>query len=275
MHVFYEKKDEKFSCSSVTNMNFPLHFHDSTELLYVHSGCIEVMIDDQTRQLNRGDLALVYPNMVHSYHTEGQSEIVLTIFQPSCAKDYSISFKNYYPVSPYLSGDDLHADCLLCFERMLHYTKNSESLCIAWLNLLLAYAVPQLTVQKRERTDRLGISHQLIQYLYEHFTESISLDSIARELHFNKSYISRVFSNRLGCGFYDYINQLRLDYVLFLLKDDEKSLTDIWHSAGFTSQKTFNRVFKDKYALTPTQYRQKYLDKQIISQTSKSPAYRK
>jgi len=259
MHIFYENKDEQFSCFKSININFPMHFHRSTELLYVTHGFIQVTIQNSTKLLHRGDIAIVFPDMVHSYQTDEESEIYLIIFNPSCTKEYSVSFQKYFPEIPFLRATTLHSDCSLCFQKIMDYAPVSENLSIAWLNLVLAYIMPEFHMLKKDRSDRPGIAYQLIHYIYDHFTEPITLDLIAEELHFNKNYISRVFSNKLNCGFQDYVNRLRLDYAMHLIKDSDKSFTDIWQEAGFLSQKTFNRVFKDRCGITPTEYRKDHL----------------
>ena len=94
----------------------------------------------------------------------------------------------------------------------------------------------------RDAQAQTDIGYQIISYISNHFQESLTLERIARELHFNKYYISRV-------------NRLRLDYAARLLRETDQSITDIWQEAGFESQKTFNRTFLSCYRMTPSGYR--------------------
>ncbi len=45
--------------------------------------------------------------------------------------------------------------------------------------------------------------------------------------------------------------------MVSLLENSGKTITDIWLDCGFESQRTFNRVFKERYKMTPREYRSK------------------
>ncbi len=121
--------------------------------------------------------------------------------------------------------------------------------------LLLAYLMEDTALLPRDVQAQTDIGYQIISYISNHFQESLTLERIARELHFNKYYISRVFSGKLHCSFHEYVNRLRLDYAARLLRETDQSITDIWQEAGFESQKTFNRTFLSCYRMTPSGYR--------------------
>ncbi len=115
----------------------------------------------------------------------------------------------------------------------------------------------QYTGHNNYATQKQSIPHgyQVISYISTHFQEPLTLDKIAQELHFNKFYISRVFTGRLHCTFHEYLNRLRLDYAARLLRETDRSIMEIWQEAGFESQKTFNRTFRSCYHMTPSEYR--------------------
>ena len=78
---------------------------------------------------------------------------------------------------------------------------------------------------------------------------------MAKDLGISQFTLSRVFSRTFHKNFNQYVNEIRLDYVTLLLKDSDTSVTEIMYDAGFQSQATFNRVFQEKYHMTPKQYR--------------------
>ena len=49
-----------------------------------------------------------------------------------------------------------------------------------------------------------------------------------------------------------------LEYVVNKLRYTSLPVTEIWLGAGFESQRTFNRVFKEKYHMSPREYRRGY-----------------
>ena len=103
-----------------------------------------------------------------------------------------------------------------------------------------------------ESTD---LTWRLIQYIGEHFQEPLSLEGLARELHVNKFYLSHTFSRKLQMNFREYLNHIRLDHARRLIRSTSRPMTEIWAEAGFESQRSFNRVFREVEGMTPGQYR--------------------
>lgn len=132
---------------------------------------------------------------------------------------------------------------------------NKTALCSAWIQVLLALVWPQLTVVRREQSESIEFTCQLVQYIMEHFQEPLTLESLARELHVNKYYISNLFSSRLQTNFRRYLNHVRLEYAMQLINTSDAPLIDVWAEAGFNSQRSFNRAFVEIMGVTPMEYR--------------------
>ena len=132
-------------------------------------------------------------------------------------------------------------------------TKNT--LLHSWIQILLSYTLQELTLIQRPNIHDYDLVYQTIAYVAEHFHEPLSLTSMAKDLGISQFTLSRVFSRTFHKNFNQYVNEIRLDYVTLLLKDSDTSVTEIMYDAGFQSQATFNRVFQEKYHMTPKQYR--------------------
>lgn len=255
MHPFYETQHERYSCFSTENISFPAHLHRSVELLFVMEGALEVTVQEQTMVLDSGGIALIFPDMIHSYHTTSTNKICLCIFNPEYVGIYYNLFWGQQPQEPILTSEQLHPDVSLGISRMLEFNKTTPSLSEAWLHLILTYLLPNMELKPVESKDNTELTHMLIHYISQHFQEPLTLDRIASDLHFNKYYISRIFAKKLHCGFYDYLNQIRLDFAAHLILKSDQKLTGIWQEAGFESQRTFNRAFQKGYGMTPSEYR--------------------
>lgn len=255
MRPFYQNKQDEFQCSLTRDITFPAHLHSAVELIYILEGSLEVMVQSQTKKIRKNEAALIFPDMVHSYLCTDFCRSILCIFSPACAKEYYHMFRRQQPECPFLSAGVQNPDLLLAFRKMLHYAETSRPVSEAWLNLILAFLVPGTLLLPRDSRDNSDISYQLISYISQHFQEPLTLESLADHLHFNKYYISRVFTQKLRCSFYEYVNRLRLDYAAGRLRDTDLHITHIWQEAGFESQKTFNRNFLSCYHMTPSKYR--------------------
>ena len=56
-------------------------------------------------------------------------------------------------------------------------------------------------------------------------------------------------------NFRNYLGALRSEYAANLLRTTEDTMTDICGKAGFDSQRSFNRIFKTIYNMSPREYR--------------------
>ena len=84
---------------------------------------------------------------------------------------------------------------------------------------------------------------------------------MAKDLGISKYALSRVFSSTFHTNFNQYLNEQRLNYVVSMLEDTDLPITDVCLEAGFQSQRTFNRAFKERYKKTPREYRNGYIKK--------------
>lgn len=113
----------------------------------------------------------------------------------------------------------------------------------------VARAAPDWAAQGaawRERTEREGWFRD----------PELSLDSLARQLGTNTSYLSRAFNEGLGESFSDVIGGLRVAWVQQRLAAGAAGeLLDLALQAGFSSKTSFNRVFKGRTGMTPSAWR--------------------
>ena len=92
-------------------------------------------------------------------------------------------------------------------------------------------------------------------YISEHFTEDITLESIAAYAGFSKYHFERIFSEFTGMTFYQYLLQMRINYAKMLLSNPDLTVTDISYQAGFASSTAFTRAFKKSTGYPPSQFR--------------------
>ena len=84
------------------------------------------------------------------------------------------------------------------------------------------------------------------------------LDSIIKEISYDKSYICRSFKKYIGCTMTEYLRNKRLDYAVSLLLTTDKTIAQICEEIGFESIPYFTVSFKEKYALSPKQFKLKF-----------------
>src|SRR5690606_25243330 len=86
--------------------------------------------------------------------------------------------------------------------------------------------------------------------------DRLSQTSLAHQLKISKHHLSQVFSLRIGKNFNTYINELRINHAIELMRAyPEWTITEIFLASGFTAKASFNRYFKQFQGCTPTEYR--------------------
>lgn len=95
----------------------------------------------------------------------------------------------------------------------------------------------------------------ILQYVQEHYNEPISIEQIAALCHYSPSHFMKFFKNHMNTSFIKYLNDYRLTIAHRLLGSGEDSVLSIAQQSGFDSLSYFNRLFKQKYGVTPKEIR--------------------
>lgn len=107
----------------------------------------------------------------------------------------------------------------------------------------------------KERSIRTNMSDS-IQYINEHFQDtSISVEQVAGLFHISTSYYSRMFNEICNLTFPEYVTELRLNYSVQLLENSNCSIKEIAGRSGFSNVSYFSSLFKKKYGVSPSSYR--------------------
>lgn len=82
----------------------------------------------------------------------------------------------------------------------------------------------------------------------------VNIDWVASRLATNRHYVSDYFNKVLHTTFNEYINTMRLEYAVQLIREGRTQKSQICYEAGFNNDHTFRRLFKQKYGCLPSQY---------------------
>ncbi|MEA0562675.1 bifunctional transcriptional activator/DNA repair enzyme AdaA [Lysinibacillus irui] len=93
-------------------------------------------------------------------------------------------------------------------------------------------------------------------YIDQHFTEKLTLDSLASICHGSPYHMHRTFKKIKGITPVEYIQQVRVHAAKKNLIQTNKAIGDIAISVGMTNTPYFITLFKKKTGLTPAQFRQ-------------------
>ncbi len=84
---------------------------------------------------------------------------------------------------------------------------------------------------------------------------NITISDLALYLGTNRTYLSKVINEEFNQNFNKFINNYRLQYSKkYLINNKEMNISTISELCGFNSYSTFNRCFKEKYGILPSQF---------------------
>lgn len=126
-----------------------------------------------------------------------------------------------------------------------------------------------LTDEESEKYRHSGLSDAYVERLWGRLRDlmaeqqpypqpGLKLAQLAQQLGTRPNYLSQVINSCAEESFFDYINRHRVSYASArLLAPPERTIAEIAHEAGFSSQNIFNKHFQKYVGCTPTQFRRR------------------
>lgn len=110
---------------------------------------------------------------------------------------------------------------------------------------------------QRHGADNLYIQKAL-GYIQDNYGHSIRVTDIAEYVCINRSYLYTLFRENVGSSPQEYLSGYRLARAADFLASTELSMEGVAQSCGYHDPAAFGRAFKERYRMTPLQYRKKY-----------------
>ncbi len=107
--------------------------------------------------------------------------------------------------------------------------------------------------------------HEIIAIVEENIDKKISLAMIAQRINMTETYLCKLFKKETGKNLVSFINDLKIERAIELLRDEDFSIGEVAASVGFDDQFYFSRIFKKYAGLSPSEYRAKQLTNQILN----------
>lgn len=114
---------------------------------------------------------------------------------------------------------------------------------------------------KAQENDRIQLVKQ---YVRDHYMDDLTLTDLAGSVSMTPSAFSRFFKGRTGRTLSDYIIDVRLGNAARMLVDTSKSVSEVCYDCGFNNQSNFNRIFKSKRGVTPSDFRAMFKKNKVI-----------
>ena len=272
MIASYEYRSDSIATSPMGRhtVEYPLLIHQQIEFVYISKGTAICNIDNCDKVLYPGDMAIVFSYIPHKYKFI-DAEYYMVMFDPNLCIDFSKEIKASKPECPFLESTDaklLSNTLIKAYKAHRSHTELGEKISKGYINALVGETLQTVRFVPNNNEDGDALTRILI-YCSENFKKDIHIESLAKSIGFSQKYCSNVISSRLNQNFREYINTLRMFEAAKLLKSTEHSITYIALEVGYKNQSTFNRVFLERYGISPSEYRQTKQNKENINKIYK------
>lgn len=232
--------------------NMP-HWHWEYELIACQSGSASLTLDGNLLTLSAGTAAFCPSGSVHHIHSSGDTLLIVAQIDPKllrflgdpCRLAQPV-FEDHYRI--FESIDEILKELQL---RQPYYAQRAEAvmtqLCIDIFRSQAAVSGPR-TVQTTAAAYRDLLSAMDRDYEFITFTDAAS------RMHMSKGYFSRYFKHMAGMTFSEYLNLVKVDKAVTMLKAEPELLTsELAIRCGFNTLRSFNRIFRSVTGFSPKQ----------------------
>jgi AraC family transcriptional regulator, arabinose operon regulatory protein len=145
-----------------------------------------------------------------------------------------------------MGADEIHRYFRSGFQRRFELCFNVLERMLILLDLINPRSLPQVSDERLRRA---------MLYMQRHFTDRLSVDSVAKACGLSSSRFAHLFSEALGVTPMRYVEQLRLERARELLQSGDHSVGAIAEQLGFCDAFHFSKRFSSYFGLPPSHLR--------------------
>lgn len=258
-----------------------LHYHDFAELAFVVEGSGSQTVNGVSHRLQPGSMSVLLPMHLHATTCDDAGAGIRKF---SCMFDIHIlsgssgdaelyelllgagtEFPSCCALEPEqaerarLVMEELYAEC-----RAPGIVGHRSFVRTKLIEVLLLYVRAAIGAHQRQRQLNTAGDGEaaarasfwsILSHIHVHYQQPMTLQQLAGQFGVSVPHITRSFKQYKGISFLEYIHGLRLNNAAVLLLSTDMAIVDIALEAGFESFRTFSRVFRESYGLTPSTFR--------------------
>lgn len=146
----------------------------------------------------------------------------------------------------------------VCQQEQAMNLQNRLGFLLTFFEVLAPYLAEALAKGEMPVQDAKARLRQFVNQMPESELADLSLAQLARHLHCCERHASRLFHELCGCNFCSYVSELRLKKACALLGNPKLKVVDVAVESGHGSLAIFNYRFKRRFAMTPTEWRERH-----------------
>ncbi len=256
---------KQFRDSERQTLKRPLHRHESIcEFLLITRGESFYVQENKTYKLTEGDIICCNQGMLHEMSTAGGDDVdcycigIANVRKKGLPENYLIK-ESESCVRP---AGKLYGSMRNICEEIFQLEGSgvggnlaAQLLCAALISMIDEV---EDETKAEERGSEEIMFRRMQDYLNQHFTEEITLDSVAKALGCSQTYVSHLYKKTTGKTPMQYVISRRIGLAQTLLISTELTATEIATRVGYDNTNYFTTLFSKIVGMTPIRYRTNY-----------------
>ena len=255
------------------------HYHPEIELVYVNNGSGKRQVGLNLSNYNDGLLILVGSNLPHTgftdYFDDERKEVVIQFkekFLGDSLKEV-FEFKNIFNLlktskKGIVFEGDIKKKIGLAMLGLQYETSFQKVITlITILNDLSRsknYEILNISNYNIDGINENDRIKKAFNFIKDNYKKEVSLEKVAKEVHMTVPSFCRYFKSQTNKTFIQFLIEYRINNALKLLTQSDKDIKNISYECGFNNYSHFNRSFKKINLISPSDYRKKILNSQLV-----------
>lgn len=261
-------------------------------LICVLKGTLYITHGEKPHTVKKNEFILLFPDTLHygtapcqqplsyywthfyvtdkNYHIYNKTALMRnqSLFNINANYTSSIAIENY--LLPEYGQLSIEKRSHLLFSQLLDISKrenyNATWRCHYALSLLLLEAANEAYSSTHFASPKLPVQiTPIIEWIRSHYQEPLTVTALAEQFDYHPVYLTRMFKEHTGYPLISYINKTRLEIAKNLLCSTTTPVCIIAETCGFPDCKHFMKLFKKMEGATPSQYRNAFYEKKVVT----------
>ncbi|MFD2118009.1 helix-turn-helix domain-containing protein [Paenibacillus yanchengensis] len=246
-----------------SKLNAPYHRNKHIELHYVKEGTFNIKINRTIHTLNKGDVCIINPNCYHSdLINQDDLDLFIIGINREITHASEIDFSKYDLINSSFSANKKKSEYIIFrdvvgIEDVLHVlVENIKSDNFKTLSKFLdkLYANDYDLVVEHETSRNSILFEEINNFIMSNY-QTVTLEDLQFYFNFSKEHISRIIKKETGLTFCKYVQKIKLDESIYLLRTTNYSIKVIMRSIGYSNETHFYNLFEDYTGVLPQKYR--------------------
>lgn len=248
---FYDN-NAKIWAGKYRNLNNVVHWHREHEMIFVSRGRAVIGINSAVYRAEAGELFFCKSGDIHYIQSEEDCVLYMLIFDCAITKAITANYALTSPKALQECAEFQKMYAIVSREIQMKkpfYEQRSQAEILNYISLLFRnHKFGQYT--EKGTTQTAVLYQRLLDYIDCHYS-TVTFCEAADKMGFSRPYFSALFVKLSGTTFTKYLNTVKTSKALELLKHKKSTMAQVAEDCGFSSQRQFNRVFKELMGIAP------------------------